>query len=447
MTPAASTHADLVARARAVLDRNRVGAYTCPSVRLYPHQWLWDSCFTAIGIARYDAPRAADELRALFRGQWDTGMLPHMIFAADSHDVGSRRVWRSQTRAGAPRDVATTCITQPPLVAIAVERVAGALPADERTAFVTELAPKVLAYHRWLFRERRIDDSPLITLIHPWECGLDSTPPWMRALEEMRMPWWVRAAEKLHLAARLRSLRYDTRQLPANERASDDDGLRMLALAIHLAHHDFDLARIPRDDRAVLVEDLAFNAFFAAANQSLRALVGDVADLELDDDLGTQIDAQAEALELLWHAPTHEYCSRHAVTHAPMSDRTIATFLPLLTSATHVDELVARLQDPAAYWSAYPVPSVPLEARHFQDHRYWAGPTWVNTNWAIVEALGRRGRPELAADLRERTLALVDEHGFAEYFSPTVGTGHGAPEFSWTAALTVELAASAADDS
>ena len=112
---------DLVRRARAVLDRNRAGAYTCPSVRLYPHQWLWDSCFTAIGIPRFDASRAADELRALFRGQWDNGMLPHMIFADGSRDIGSRRVWKSQTRAGAPRDVATTCITQPPLVAIALE--------------------------------------------------------------------------------------------------------------------------------------------------------------------------------------------------------------------------------------------------------------------------------------------------------------------------------------
>jgi hypothetical protein len=427
-------HDELVRRARAVLDRNRAGDYTCPSVRLYPHQWLWDSCFTAIGIARFDPRRAADELRALFRGQWQNGMLPHMIFAAGSHDVGSTRVWRSRTRPGAPKDVATTCITQPPLVAIAVERVAGALPRDERDAFVAELAPKVLEYHRWLFRERRIDDSPLITLIHPWECGLDSTPPWMRALAEMRMPWWIRAAEKLRLASLLRSLRYDTRQLPASERASDDDGLRMLALAIHLAHHDFDLARIPRDDRAVLVEDLAFNAFFAAANQSLRALVDDVGELDAD------IDAQAEALELLWHAATHEYCSRHAVTHAPMSDRTIATFLPLLTTATHLDELVARLQDPAAYWSAYPVPSVPLEARHFQDHRYWAGPTWVNTNWAIVEGLRRRAHAELAAELRDRTLQLVDQGGFAEYFSPTTGAGHGAPEFSWTAALAIDLA-------
>jgi hypothetical protein len=307
------------------------------------------------------------------------------------------------------------------------------LPAPEREALVAELAPKVLDHHRWLFRERRLDGSPLITLIHPWECGLDSTPPWMTALQAMRMPWWVQAAEKVQLASVLRSLRYDTRQLPASERASDDDGLRMLALAIHLSHHDFDLARIPRDDRAVLVEDVAFNAFFAAANRSLATMV-DVGDLEPD------ITAQRDALELLWHAPRGEYCSRDAVTHAPMTDRSIATFLPLLTSDAHVDSLVARLQDPAAYWPAYPVPSVPLEARHFQDHRYWAGPTWVNTNWAIVEALHHRGRHDLAADLRARTLQMVEAAGFAEYFSPTAGTGHGAPEFSWTAALTIDLA-------
>jgi hypothetical protein len=424
---------ELLRRARAVLDRNRAGAYTCPSVRLYPHQWLWDSCFTAIGITRFDPRRAADELRALFRGQWDDGMLPHMIFAEGSRDVGSRRVWRSRNRPGAPRDVATTCITQPPIVAIALERVAAALPDDDAARLVAELGPRVLAYHRWLFRARRLDGSPLVTLIHPWECGLDSTPPWMTALAAMHMPWWVRAAEQVHLASLLRSLRYDTRQLPASERASDDDGLRMLALAVHLSRHDFDLARLPRDDRAVLVEDVAFNAFFAAANQSLRRLVGDVGELD------PLIAEHADALELLWYPPRGEYCSRHAVTHAPMSDRSIATFLPLLVSDAHLDSLVARLQDPAAYWPAYPVPSVPLEARHFQDHRYWAGPTWVNTNWAIIQALEHHGRTELAAELRDRTLALVEREGFAEYFSPTAGTGHGAPEFSWTAALTIDL--------
>ena len=33
----------------------------------------------------------------------------------------------------------------------------------------------------------------------------------------------------------------------------------------------------------------------------------------------------------------------------------------------------------------------------------------------------------------------IDQMVVAEYFSPTTGTGHGAPEFSWTAALTVDL--------
>ena len=84
--------ADLAARARAVLEHNRRGAWRCPSPELYPHQWLWDSCFVAIGISTFDPQRAAGELMALFRGQWSNGMLPHMIFAGDVSDVGSERI-------------------------------------------------------------------------------------------------------------------------------------------------------------------------------------------------------------------------------------------------------------------------------------------------------------------------------------------------------------------
>src|SRR5207248_4783431 len=144
-----------------------------------------------------------------------------------------------------PHDVATSCITQPPVAAVAVERIAAALPARERAAFVDEMVPKLVAYHQWLVRERVQPGSGLVTLIHPWECGLDSTPPWMHALRRWRMPWWLRAAERLRLARVVRGLRYDTRYLPAAERASDDDGLRMLALAVHAKRHGFELRRMP----------------------------------------------------------------------------------------------------------------------------------------------------------------------------------------------------------
>ncbi|MET0421528.1 MAG: trehalase family glycosidase [Acidimicrobiia bacterium] len=441
MTDTAAARAQLVARCQAVLERNRRSAWTCPSGELYPHQWLWDSYFTAIGVSRYDPTRAADELRALFRGQWANGMLPHMIFAADSNDLGSRTIWRSRTHEGAPRDVDTTCITQPPLVAIAVWRVAQELGADERGAFLAELYPKLLAHHEWLYRERDLERTGLITLIHPWECGLDSTPPWMRALRRMHTPAWLRAAQRVHLARLLRNLRYDTRQLPAAERATDDDGLRMLALAVHAKKYDFELRRMPRN-RGVLIEDLAFNSMLIAANRALSFIAQEVGE-SIPDELEASFTRTPRALDDLWDEDAGQYFSRDAVTREPLDIPTIATFLPLwagVPDRTRVHRLIELLRDPETFGTDHPVPSVPRSASQFREVRYWKGPTWVNTNWMIIEGLAGYGEAELAEKLRQQTLALVEQSGPWEYFSPLDGTGHGAPEFSWTAALTIDLA-------
>jgi hypothetical protein len=37
---------------------------------------------------------------------------------------------------------------------------------------------------------------------------------------------------------------------------------------------------------------------------------------------------------------------------------------------------------------------------------------------------------------------MVEHAGFSEYFSARTGDGHGARDFSWTAALTIDLALS-----
>jgi hypothetical protein len=434
--------AELGARARAVLEANRRGAWTCPSTTLYPHQWLWDSCFVAMGLAREDAARAAGELRALFRGQWANGMLPHMIFAEDTNDVGSRRVWQSKRNPLAPRNVATSCITQPPVVAIALRRVATALPPAERRELLTELLPKVTAYHSWLYTERDPEHSGLVTLIHPWECGLDTSPPWMLALERMPLPWWLRVASTLRLARLLRRLRYDTRHLPAVERSSDDDGLRMLALAVLGRRHGFELRRMP-PSRAVLIEDLAFNALLVVANRALEEIAAELA-VALPAQLRARFRRAEGALESLWDDERSQYFSRDAVTGALLEVPTIATFFALWSPTiptARVERLVARLRDPSQFWPGHPVPSVPLDSPQFEAARYWKGPTWVNANWIIIEGLLTQGETELADSLRDKTLALVDAAGCAEYFSPLSGEGLGARDFSWTAALTLDLLA------
>ena len=431
-----------MALAQHVLERNRRGAWTCPSSDLYPHQWLWDSCFNAIGIAHYDPPRAAAELRALFRGQWANGMLPHMIFAPGGNDVGSRTVWQSHKNPLAPRGVHTSCITQPPLAAIAVWRVGQALTVAERAAFFAELFPKLVAYHTWLYTERDLDDSGLVTLIHPWECGLDTTPPWMRELRRMPVPRWLRVAMRFRLARLLRRLRYDTRHLPASERTSDDDGVRMLVLAIRAKEHNFVLRQMPPEN-SVLIEDLAFNSFLAVANRALERIARDLG-RPVGPDMVAHLDRTDAALERLWDEPSGQYYSRNAASGGLIKLPTVATFIPLwadVPDGAQTTRLLELLRAPAAFWPPHPVPSVPLDAPRFREARYWMGPTWVNMNWVIIEGLRQRGEGELAAELRQRTLALVADDGFFEYFSPLTGAGYGAPDFSWTAALVIDLLA------
>ncbi|HSD56239.1 MAG TPA: hypothetical protein VLA92_03735, partial [Candidatus Saccharimonadales bacterium] len=61
---------DVSERAIELLKKNDRGLYTIPAEGLYPHQWLWDSCFIAIGQRHYDIERAKMEILSLIRGQW-----------------------------------------------------------------------------------------------------------------------------------------------------------------------------------------------------------------------------------------------------------------------------------------------------------------------------------------------------------------------------------------
>jgi hypothetical protein len=56
-----------------------------------------------------------------------------------------------------------------------------------------------------------------------------------------------------------------------------------------------------------------------------------------------------------------------------------------------------------------------------------------------INGLRVYGEDAVAHQLAEQTLDMVERAGFHEYFSPLTGEGYGAPEFSWTAALVVDL--------
>ncbi len=49
------------------------------------------------------------------------------------------------------------------------------------------------------------------------------------------------------------------------------------------------------------------------------------------------------------------------------------------------------------------------------------------------------GFKDHAAALQESTIELVAKSGFNEYFDPLTGTADGVQNFSWTAALAIDL--------
>lgn len=73
---------EVLSQARTVLEDHKIRpTCTVPSHELYPHQWLWDSCFVAIGLRHVDTERAKNEIRGVLEGQWRDGMLPHVQFS------------------------------------------------------------------------------------------------------------------------------------------------------------------------------------------------------------------------------------------------------------------------------------------------------------------------------------------------------------------------------
>ncbi len=435
-----SDQADLLEKAKAVLEANDQGIYTVPASVLYPHQWLWDSCFIAIGLRHLDIDRARTELLSLLRGQWHNGMLPNLILADLPKYRRDRDIWRSWLNAYSPDNVATSGVTQPPMLAEAVVRVGERLKGSERRSWYKEIYPSLLAYHQWLYRERDPHGEGLVLQIHPWETGLDNTPPWMKELHEHQLALWITVLKKLHLGWFINLFRRDTKRIPAAERLDPIEALALFSSQRRLRRKAYNIDRI-LSHSLFAIEDLTFNCIFIRANQHLKKIAKTLGQ-ELPEELAKSMKKTELALEQLWDPYSGQYYSRNFVTHKLIKEPSIATLMPFyagIISKERGKQLIHLLENVHEFGTNYAVPSVPVNSPWFAPHAYWQGPVWVNTNWLIIDGLKRCGFPDHAAALTESTLEMVERSGYFEYFSPLDGSPAGVDSFSWTAALTIDL--------
>jgi hypothetical protein len=403
-----SSFSDVLAGAKQVLERNwREGrttgglefGYTCPDPVKYPDQFFWDSCFHALTWSRIDPVRAMRELRSVAAAQWSTGMIGHTTFWQNPV-----RATRAFTYNLLDRQALQTATIQPPLLGWVWSEVA--LRAGDGR-FADEGREVVQRFHDFLNRERA-DEDGLIGILQPDESGLDATPAYDVPLGWRSHP----KAGFLALLAFNRRRNFNYRRVVADGGFHATDVLMNTAWILGWEG----LARLGSPGAA------------ARAEQLTRALVR-----RLFDERAGMFYPEGPNGERL-----------RVSTWAGLAPLALDR-LPVDIAERVINE---HLLNPKCYWLDYPVPStaaceptfVPGLDRYLWIERYWRGPTWLFSTWFIQRGLQRLGYEAEGAHLAERTISLVRQSGFREYFNPLTGEGMGAKSFG-VSTVAVECAA------
>jgi|GEM_PF-208939 len=444
LTPA--QRADLVRRAIDVLNKNQqsfpsagggVVHFTAPDKARYPFQWLWDSCFEAIGLRHVDTGRAEDELRSLLKGQWPNGMIPNIVNARA--DVLASRQWQQakddirhfrifaalkdgykaldyKVQEGVfalmyDHKSKSSGITQPPIVAESAMAVADSLPPRNRDAFLVDMYPQIKRYYDWIAQERV--QGGLMVVYHSWETGADNSPRFDPVYGVKPGPFhsmWFNLTKKLPAILALKG----------NDWQSSD---RFAAKCVDM------------------------NSYYY---KNLLALA-DMARTTGHPQDAAGYEAQAQAvrtamLSQLWDPKAGAFRDAGMV-HGhwqELNAETPAELMPLYAGILdkndpRVADIVATITDPKKFGTPYPLPSVAVGDPRFDPNGYWRGTSWVNVDYMVAKGLLAYGYTDQARELLQRTLDMVARGGMREYFNPETGEGLGAKNFSWTAALVIEI--------
>ena len=439
-------------RAADVLRRNGLKSWTKPAPSLYPHQWSWDSAFIALGLAHVDNRRATDELETLFRGQWSTGKVPHIVFNPEappkSYFPDAERWNSSDLSEDAPAGPRTSGLCQPPVHAIAVRRIwQTARGKDEARvararAFLDGNYPRLFSWHRYLATARDPEGSGLVTIYHPWESGTDNSPRWDAALDRISvgdLPAYTR---------------YDLQHVTdPSHRPTDLEYDRFLWLLELLKRARYDETDI-YERHPFLIKDILFSAILIAANEALLE-ISEIVDAPREDRALIEgwIERGRAGLDEQWDPDLGVCLDRDVLAGEPLRVRTIAGFAPLIGGGldrSRLRDVLGTLDSQAFAGNPrlrYPLPpSTSPDEPGFHPRSYWRGPVWPVANWLLWWSLLRAGEDERADRMRRATLQELAEGGFAEYFEPFTGEPLGSGEQSWTAAIALDMLAAADAD-
>ena len=385
--------------------------YVSPSRLHYPHQWFWDSCFHTIVLSHLDIDLAKNEIRNLLKGQLANGFIPHIIFWDRR---GLAQPWEplESKPSLAPK---TTQLMQPPLLA---EAVAAIYQKDKDWKFLKEVLPKVAYYYRRLAETRDPDGDGLISIIAPYESGMDQSPS------------------------------YDP-ILGVSSSSAISEALMGRTVTFRNMMRAYNLEKIFAADY-FNVEDVLVNSIYI---RNLNILTNLLQEIDREDEARyfhkLAIKAKQSLIENCYDRQEGFFYDRFGKDHQYSRVKTVKGLMPLILDLpkTITERLVKKhLTNKDEFDLSFPIPTVARNEPSFsaqppmlfREPIIWRGPTWINTNWYLWKGLEEHGYKKEAESIKEVSIDLIRRNGFREFFNPLTGEGYGTHNFSWST-LVVDM--------
>lgn len=334
--------------------------------------FCWDSFFTA-DLACLDDPQTAREtVRAILSCQTSEGLVPNF-----GH-------WQfGSTRASDDR-------SQPPVGALCVWKMQQRWPDR---AFLAEVYPKLVRWHRW------------------WPTARDGN-------RDGLLEWGSATGD-------FQNAQYET--------GWDDN--RHFAGA-HMVGHTMNADAV--DLNALWSMDAEYLAYIA-------------------DALGRKADAQTFRAEhaainqrindRLWNDELGVYCSRlwdeDGKPGAFLTRLTPMNFYPLIAGVpdqARAKRVLSVLTDPHKFWGTWLLPTLAYDDPDYHEQEYWRGDIWGPVNYLVFQGLERYASPTQRTDFARKSVTLfmgewTRKGVCGENYLSTDGTQNRDPHYTWGALL------------
>jgi len=408
--------------AKKILLGNRKNGYTLPTNnKLYPAQWNWDSAFIALGYSHFNLDFSITEIETLLDGQWDDGMVPHILFhEKDTSYFPNHTTWKCG------KNIPSSGITQPPVLAIILKKIIENNQLnDDQNLRILKILIKIKKYHEWFIKFRDPNKTGLVSILHPWESGYDNSPIWDEPMNNILVD---------------KELNYQRRDLEvsnSDERPLKIDYDRYVTIKDQFRDVNYDPNKL-YELSIFNVVDVGFNSLFLKANKDLVKLLKK---FKLNyDELDLFISKSESEIIKLYDYDRDEFVSKDLNTNKHISIPSITNYFALIADLKN-DKLNKKIINNLKNHNLnekYIFSTIKPDHQTFEEKRYWRGPIWINCNWIIYQGIKNKDK-DYSITIKNETISLIDNKGFHEYYSCNDGSVMGANNFSWSAALYLDL--------